>query len=751
MITRLKLLHFGKFEAKSFPFKAFTFFYGSNESGKTTLFDALFQELCAPKANRSYGRLLKERYGEAREAELSVDGAPLFIDEDEFMDLYAIRSGDIHFDLGSPAAYMENIKSELFSGGIDPTLLARRFEVLASRKKTYRHNQELSTLETRLRELETRLKQLREKRQVILAAEKDVLGREVELSAAEAETLRMEKRSGELEDELRDEARIAERRELEALLELLERSGQLRRELETDPAAGKDETAELDRLLEGRTRLEDRLKQSRGLAERLRLELSESSEALARLTARKESAAVLSARAGGLLARIEAHAGGPRTRRAWNRGLLLASLLLFLSGFAVGFASSSRLFQLLSALAGFFAALVTLLLARRGTTIPEVGEKDFILHLKDEYRNFSGGPRELASATLAGIGLELQKQRLEADLLAREAAEKSAAAGKLEARLRTQEAEVRALALDTENADRTVRAWLAERSVAGRDAYLSLRHQSRTRTEQLNDLEQRLATEMERRQTEDPDRLRSDCLRRLSELDKEGVPRRGKTELEIRRLETEFREQRRQLEARQAEQARLHARQAGARGRISGSLGDLPEQIMQCESELRRTGQQIAARAEERQAALLLKDIFAGLAAEAETNLSALQRELASSFSELVPASRKVALQGLETRSIRAGDAGGDSRLLPHLSRGTQDAFLLAARLALARKSGSRPGILILDEPFFALDAQRSERALGLLKRFQTDHGWQIVMLSKDEQLYALAQTLFPEGQFSSL
>ncbi len=475
------------------------------------------------------------------------------------------------------------------------------------------------------------------------------------------------------------------------------------------------------------------------------------SEELVRLSARQASAARLSARAGELLARIEAHAGGPQARRAWNRGLLLASLLLFLSGFAVGFASSSRLFQLLSALAGFLAALVALLLARRGTTIPEVGEKDFILHLKDEYRNFSGGPQELASATLAGIGLELQKQRLEADLLAREAAEKSAAAGKLEARLRTQEAEVRALALDTENADRTVRAWLAERSVAGRDAYLSLRHQRRTRTEQLNDLERQLTKEMERRQTEDPERLRSDCLRRLSELDKEGVPRRGKTELEIRRLETALREQRRQLEARQAEQARLHARQAGARGRISGSLGDLPEQIMQCESELRRTGQQIALREEERQAALLLKDIFAGLAAEAETHLSALQRELASTFSELVPTSREVELQGLDTRSIRAADAGGGSRLLPHLSRGTQDAFLLAARLALARKSSSRPGVLILDEPFFALDTERSERALGLLKGFQADHGWQIVMLSKDQQLYALAQTLFPDGQFNSL
>jgi DNA sulfur modification protein DndD len=750
MITRLDLIRFGRFAGQSFPFEAFTFFYGDNESGKTTVFDALFQELCSPRANRTSGRLLKERYGEAREARLAADGATPRIDEDEFLNLYAIRSGDIHFELDSPAAYMEKIKAELYSGGLDPALLARRFAGQASEKKTYRHNQELADLKARRQELEIRLEQLREKRRAILAEEEDAREQGARLDGLAESILRAEKRSRALEEALGREKKIAERRELESLLTLLERAQRLREELDADPGAGRDETAELDRLLAEQAEREERLRLSRGLAEQLRLTLSESREALARLSARQAAALRVFARAGELLALIEARSGGRRPRTAWKPGLLLAALLTFTAGLAVGFTFTPRPLQLPVALAGLLGALVLLLAARRPAGPAEAAEEGFIRRLKDEYRNVSGG-EALKSETLTGISQELQKRGLEADLLVREAAGKADGIGEQEARLERQEAAVRAAETEAEAAGRAVSAWLAARSLSGRDAYLALLHARRTRADQLRELERRLEEETAARRAGGPEQMARDCRRRLFELDEEGVPGRGKTTPEIRRLETAAREARGRLEELQSGQAALRTRQAGVRGRISGSLGDLPEQMVDCENALRQVGAEIAARAEERRAAALTREIFAGLAAQADTNLSSLRRELGALFSELAPDSREVVLQGLETRGIRAGDAGGRSRPLPHLSMGTRDAFCLAARLALARKANPGSGILVLDEPFLALDSRRCERALTLLRRFQSGHGWQIVLLSKDERLYALARKLFPEGQFNAL
>ena len=101
MIKQLILETFGKFRDIHFDFSNSTLFLGKNESGKTTIFDALFQETCHPRANRRHGKQLQERYGESRQAQIKWQKNELRIDEDEFYNLLAIRSGDIDLDMAS--------------------------------------------------------------------------------------------------------------------------------------------------------------------------------------------------------------------------------------------------------------------------------------------------------------------------------------------------------------------------------------------------------------------------------------------------------------------------------------------------------------------------------------------------------------------------------------------------------------------------------------------------------------------------
>ena len=51
------------------------------------------------------------------------------------------------------------------------------------------------------------------------------------------------------------------------------------------------------------------------------------------------------------------------------------------------------------------------------------------------------------------------------------------------------------------------------------------------------------------------------------------------------------------------------------------------------------------------------------------------------------------------------------------------------------------PPLLVLDEPFYALDAGRIATALELLSEFQKETGWQILLLTKDPAVAEAAKT----------
>ena len=53
MIKELRLKSFGKFRDAAFAFSPVTVFAGDNESGKTTIFDAIFCSACSRPATNS--------------------------------------------------------------------------------------------------------------------------------------------------------------------------------------------------------------------------------------------------------------------------------------------------------------------------------------------------------------------------------------------------------------------------------------------------------------------------------------------------------------------------------------------------------------------------------------------------------------------------------------------------------------------------------------------------------------------------
>ncbi len=142
MIKKLSLTRFGKFINKAFTFSDVTVFYGKNEAGKTTIFDALFDNICGVGGTSQAAKNLNTRYGvkvgknPERLSAVEFIKNEIEISPDEFLSLYAVKSGEVFSDPSSGGNWISKIQASLFTGGIDPGVLKEKLEHDASEKKT---------------------------------------------------------------------------------------------------------------------------------------------------------------------------------------------------------------------------------------------------------------------------------------------------------------------------------------------------------------------------------------------------------------------------------------------------------------------------------------------------------------------------------------------------------------------------------------------------------------------------------------
>ena len=181
-------------------------------------------------------------------------------------------------------------------------------------------------------------------------------------------------------------------------------------------------------------------------------------------------------------------------------------------------------------------------------------------------------------------------------------------------------------------------------------------------------------------------------------------------------------------------------------GRISGSLGDLPEHIMNLKQEIAELDKDIRTIDLDRRAAALAAEYFGEIAADSSFQFGQLSREIAEMFDEFLPGEESIKMKSLNKDGLLIKDGTGVYRSPDQLSSGTRDAFWLAARLVLARKA--RPedhGIIVLDEPFHALDDDRMRRAVMLLKTFRDKTNWQLVFFTKDKPVVEAVKSAFSD------
>ena len=765
MLEWVELSNFGVFHGQRFELAPVTVFRGDNQSGKSTLFDAIRLHAFRPRRTGAEARALYARYGEATEAALGWAAGPPDMSLQVFMNLFALGPGHVQPDLSGD--WVGHLKRNLFAGGIDPQALVTHFDRAAATDRRLEHMRHADALEKQLHEVESALADKEAQRARLLADFATLEARQAEVGRLEAVLREARAEADELAARTAEQEAIARRRRLEERLAELAERERLSAGLARAGALATDERPALADLEQARLTAREHRAAARAAADRDREEREAAAIGLRALAERRRRAEPARLALEPLRLRLEAFRQRQGERAPWLRlgraaAWALPGLLLALGAAAAAWLDPRAWAG--AALGLALAAGGAALGWRRAERVAAAAAEAELRIARDRWRAVAGAPspddaplRAPGEATtLAGFAEALEGVRAHLAHLDALVADGERRLEERAAQARAAEEAARTAAEAVTAAEGALTAWLQARGCATPEAYReALADHARART-RLAELDASLAALMEREAFSDPDAVVAETQRLLGELDARGVPRQGVPPEELERLKAADRTAAGRVEALEREHAALDRHQHGDAERLKGLLGGLPLEIAALGEERRKLGAALAEVAFERDAAARARDLFGEVAADETAVLAELSQAIAGAFGALaeLPAAEAAAveLSALRNGALRARDRQGTLRDAAHLSTGAQQLLFLALRLELARRErGERFALLCLDEPFAYLDEARTRAALAYLRGFLAETGWQLLLFTCDRAQARLTCAAFPGSRLHEL
>lgn len=747
MIKKIVLEDFGRFKDTAFELAPFTVIRGNNESGKTTLFDALFDNICGNGGRGSVWTRLKDRYGAERKSKIESDGDPeqCKISAQEFLGVYGVRAGVIHLEADESHSWVDLAKSSLFSGGVDPARLAKELARRNEYSGNVAHNNAVKTLLAELTSAQDRLAELARTRESILSSASEIERLATGLTDLNAKLEDKSKESKALQAMIKATEAAMEKAGAQEELEFLEKH-RLNSEKLAKLAPYKEERLlEYDALRAEAASIEKEIDSLRGAQKSLASQAADLAEDMKNWGERRARAQKPADMAALLLGRIAgfkdagAHGTASMVRYVvWGFGLLLAG-----AAFYIFRGNPWAAFFSVAVVLSCAAAVVHFMGAGGGQARAEGA---LLAGIFDEWKNAGLTPETINRETLSGIQEALIQEKA-----AVKAADEAIQALNLRildqaAKIKSGESGIKELGEKKDAAGAKARAWLEKAGCASRDEYHSKVVEASECRRESAEIASKLETLLKTRQADNAEELKIK-LRLLSEehAAKSGAAKADKKALEAARLTLES-----VIKAKDhlaADKAAAEGDLEGLRGQAEGGLKGIPENMLAERIRIAEIMAKIAANRLEGAASAVASEIFAEMAGESTIALAGLAGEVRAALKPVLPET-EVEITDLNLDCVKVKDAAGAMRMVGLVSSGTKDCFMLAARLALAAKARrGKAGILILDEPFYTLDERRMSAALTLLKNFQAQGDWQVILFTKDKKLSAAATAAFANGQ----
>ncbi len=752
MISRLRLINFGKFRGRDLNLGPFTVITGGNEAGKTTVFDAIFDGLCKSNKTKVVWQRLSDRYGDGRLSSLTwepEESKPV-LDEAEFLEIFAIRGGTTSVRAVSgekgTSAWARVAENTLLNAGLNPDRLADDLEKRSTRRAEGTFNYRIAALKERLEQARTELSALLAKRQAISEAEKQCAALDGEMTEKKSELAAEEKKLEELKAEAEKLSNACRLKEAVDGLRSLRELKETKEKLASMSAFSNNEAGAYRALRDRQTEAAAAASSFAAALREKEAAAAAFKKAKADLTARVERLAKRRSLADDMAARLAAFSSGPEvltmtphlpTRLGiWAIGAALAALVAWSGHNTPAYIAAA----LLLAGAGWAGYKLSLKPTLAGHNPAEV--KNFIDGLAAEWKNTLGEAMnaEKLEQLRALFARAVAEHDAAKEALAAKEAETADIAGGLKAAAETlakREADDKSLA------DAAL-AWLRARGCGTEEDYQAKVTEQAGLQALADSLGQRALLLRRELNAPDEEELRQRLLDVQEALNNKGV---DAAEADKPKLEKKLKQRDTLAEnvaALKAQLAELKTGFGSAKAQADTLLAGIPEDINRLRKEIAAGEQDIAGMELAKEACQLASGVFRDIAASSSAIFADLGREVSATLARVMPASA-AEFGDFDALTASVKDAGGQKRPIDHLSTGTQDLFMLAARVALARKArkeGDGPALLVLDEPFYTLDETRMRAALSLLADFHKESGWQVLILTKDDAIAGQAARL---------
>ncbi|MCX7787977.1 MAG: hypothetical protein N2442_09805 [Spirochaetes bacterium] len=764
MIKKISIASFGKFRNYQVPCAPVTILEGANESGKTTIFDALLDGLCKPKGTTEAGKLLKTRYGETRSVTLEFEGTPLSISAVDFLNLFAIRAGDLSVEVSKDSEWLSRVKAQLFSGGIDPISIANELTRQCESRAKNTLNGELRELREKVASLEKELQELQHQREAALREEQDSVHSEEELERVKIELANIQREEGRLRWSLDQQKLHRYQKELLQMKASLESAKRMKQELEEIPSYTVKEQEGLRTLERKLQELDGRIQKLRTLEEeaqkelqRLRPEIEQLSTQSRRLQQIRDLGVSLKARLQDRSSFIEM-----KTRYTFKPVLLILAAIVLSLGLSGVFIFPKDLSVLPLVIGMLGAALLSFLGIRRETREDDSKFRNALEGIYVEWEKEGGDP--IPETSWEGFVATLERTEERLKNLRTRLEELYGKEREIRNRIETLGNELGKCRHEREEVGHALKIQCDRLKVRDSTHYTLQMEKRSEKESHLRELNRQLEEACKRYGQSGREELEGFLLTELERIQGK-ITEAELPETDVRRLENVLREWTAQEESLEREEKRLIQIVNRKKGEVSGAYRDLPERIVRKEKDLFQAKALLKEKERSLKGAERAAELFRSLSEDNDALLSSLSEEIGNVFSRIAPVkgekrtvegSRKVSLKTFSLKETEVMDAGGSLRPFGaierradnegvFLSSGTRDAFLLAARLTLARKAipGHGTAILVMDEPFLTLDIERVDRAIEVLQEFHQATGWQIFFFTKEKELAEKMESRF--------
>lgn len=715
----LNLINFGKFKDKSFNIASnITIFYGENESGKTTIFDALMLAFSVhDKKSSSHIKNIKMRYGESTLYSTEpIIPENIKMHPEAYKNIYAIRESDILFELTDNKKdtkdWEQSIKMKMFSSDIDINKLIAEINSEYSGRSENSISKKIAKLKLDYNSVIDILEKLYEIKNVLDIKQNNLGIKKKEVHQLNKIKYDTENILKERKHEIDMYKKHLSFKNKENVLKDTDIFYRIDQRLKENSFFEPDRSSELYGLENKINENENRTEYLRGKIEGLERENDYQSSSSFNVSSLKE--------------RIENSIEAIDESLTNNkRG---GSKTLFISIFLIVAAISSALSIFTKTPIWFLAVIPTIPLFFIKTNNNSRSHKEDDIIISD------------ISKIIPEVAIKVDDLESLRDLLLKELGRVTSVDKNIDFGsnlLHGYESEMNDIRESNSNLKAEIKSILRESGVSSISEYTKKRELYISDYKEADMLYKKIMFEASKVGIYDINQFYSEIKRHIDSFDNEGITKNNFNETDVSFKEREYEKTLIDYNKIKDSVSEYNMDISRLEGALQSS-SNIHTDIIDKESKLSEIKEGIAFEEKRRNALIMLEKMFTELNKknnEVFISLSKNSNVLYSHITDNAMNSDDISISGFKSDKIIVKDKQNEDRLVDYLSSATKDAMYLAIRLSILSEIHEDGRIILLDDPFITFDNNRVLKAMIFLKAFSEEKNIPIVIFSKDSFL----------------